>query len=92
MTDRDRARLWDWINEYVRACGGVPAANPTYERRMVAVAGIEDSVRRIEASVLCPPQDHGTPEDHRLLREYLYLKARLEQTIEAWQQAQKGQP
>lgn len=50
MTNEQRVRLWDAINEYVKSCGGDPSkrvyGNTTRQR---AVAGVERVVREAAA-------------------------------------------
>ena len=46
MTDEERARLWDAINDYAVACGGTPGAYVYGNaRRQQAVADVEEALR-----------------------------------------------
>lgn len=44
---RERLQLWNWINEYVVACGGDPSDATISNRRMEAVSRIEGTVFEI---------------------------------------------
>lgn len=44
---RERLQLWNWINEYVVACGGDPSSRTISSRRMDAVARVEETVFEI---------------------------------------------
>lgn len=47
MNTRERLQLWNWINEYVVACGGDPSDATVNERRMGAVVRIEATVTEV---------------------------------------------
>lgn len=44
---REQLQLWNWINEYVVACGGDPSDKTVSNRRMEAVARIDQTVFEI---------------------------------------------
>lgn len=44
---REQIQLWNWINEYVVACGGDTSNQTVSNRRMKAVARIERTVSEI---------------------------------------------
>jgi hypothetical protein len=51
MTNEQRVKLWDAINDYASACGGDTSSRITSGVRMNAVATVERVLREIEAPI-----------------------------------------
>lgn len=67
INSRERLQLWNWINEYVAACGGDTSNKTISNRRMKAVSKVEETIHEL----CCRIVTDGFPTAFKCDQDYL---------------------